>query len=99
MDRAWIKHHGRGCPLPKGTLIEVRHFNGEVSSGVRVGGICVARDGSPLPQSCARWSGWDYSDGGPMAPKFREYRVIEVKRQAGMDVFRQMLPQKDAVPA
>ncbi|PTD19897.1 hypothetical protein [Sphingomonas fennica] len=71
----WVQHSGNGCPLPQGTLIDVRHFNGDVTRGVRVGGFTVDLDGSLISRSRGRWSGWDYSDGGPMAPKFKAYRV------------------------
>lgn len=73
--RGWVEHHGAGRPLPNGTLIDVRHFNGEVTEGVAVGSMCFAPDGSPLPMICRRWSGWDRNDGGPMAPKFKAFRI------------------------
>ena len=47
----------------------------------------VDLDGSPLPRCRGRWSGWDWSDGGPMPPKFKAYRVNEqFARNAAMFV-------------
>lgn len=81
---AWIEHNGSGCPLPKGTLIDVRHFNGEVSQGLTVGAILLGNDGTPIPSCGKRFSGWDHGDGGPMAPKFRAYRRSVDARNAAL---------------
>lgn len=92
----WIRHHGRGRPIPAGTLVKVRMFNGEVTT-IRAGEVCHAPDGTPIPMSrSAGWSAWDYHDGGPMAPKFKEYCVVQAtpKRTA---VFRSWLDTAEAV--
>lgn len=81
----WVVHDGKGCPLPAGTLVDVRHFNGEVSVSVRVGGFTVAPDGARIPRSRGRWSGWDYHDGGPMPPKFKAYRTYKAADRRARD--------------
>ena len=72
----WVDHSGNGYPLPNGTLVQARRFNGDVET-FRIGDAkTVARDGTEIPASRARWSAWDYFDGGPMPVKFRSYRVL-----------------------
>lgn len=71
----WIEHDGTGRPVPLGTSVEVRMFNGDVQS-FKAGAATFDLDGTPIDRSRGRWSGWDYSDGGPMAPKFRSYRIL-----------------------
>ena len=98
MNRAWVKHHGAGCPLPKGTLIDVRHFNGEVTEGVRVGAFTVNDDGS-LRSAPGAFSGWNYSEGGPMPPKFRSYRLRVTPEQRNAEIFRTWLDIRESVDA
>ena len=88
---AWIIHHGNGCPLPKGTLIDVRLHNGEVLQRIAVGGVTVGLDGSIISRSRGRWNAWDYSDGGPMAPKFKAYRICEDAKARNAAMFASWL--------
>lgn len=37
MNSKWIKHNGTTCPVPKGTLIDVRYKNGDQFYGVAAG--------------------------------------------------------------
>ncbi|EZP79518.1 hypothetical protein BV97_03955 [Novosphingobium resinovorum] len=75
---AWVEHHGRGRPVPVGTVVDLMHFNGDVTRAFVAGsGKTFDVDGSVIHPSRARWSGWDHSDGGPMGPKFRAYRIMQ----------------------
>lgn len=89
---AWIEHNGAGRPVPIGTLVEARMFNGEVRR-FTVGNATFGLDGAPIDRSRGRWSGWDYSDGGPMGPKFRYYRVLieSIARERSAAMFRSWL--------
>lgn len=76
MRSDWVEHDGRGRPVPPGTIVDIRHFNGDVTHDFVVGGATTfAPDGTVIELSRARWSGWEFHDGGPMGPKFRAYRV------------------------
>lgn len=87
---AWIKHDGKGCPVPLGTCVDIRHFNGDTTRNyIAGGGVTFAPDGSIVAPNTARWNGWEFSDGGPMGPKFKEYRIA--KRELTMEMFRNML--------
>lgn len=89
----WTHHDGAGRPVPLGTPVEVRMFNGDVQS-FRAGSATFDLDGTPIDRSrSAGWSGWDYSDGGPMAPKFRSYRIItdDAARERNTATFRSWL--------
>ncbi len=73
---AWITHSGNGCPVAIGTLVEVEMFNG-VRKTIAAGTSTHDLDGTTVPRSrSAGWSAWDFNDGGPMAPKFKAYRLI-----------------------
>lgn len=74
----WQTHEGKGRPIPVGTLVDVRRFNGDVDRIIAGAGPTVAPDGTVIDSSRARWSGWDHFDGGPMAVKFRAYRVVNL---------------------
>lgn len=73
--RGWVEHKGDGVPAPIGTPVEVRMFNGDVQTFV-VGGATFGLDGAAIERSRGRWNGWDHSDGGPMGPKFKAYRLL-----------------------
>ena len=77
----WIEHDGKGRPVPIGTLIDIRLFNGDVLERVRPGQICVDLDGTVI-KGPGRWNGWRYDDGGPMAPKFKAYRLCKDEAKA-----------------
>lgn len=96
ITNSWIDHHGNGRPLPIGTLVEARMFNGDVHR-FAVGGATFGLDGAPIDRSRGRWSGWDYSDGGPMGPKFRSYRVVtsSAARERDVAMFRSWLDVKE----
>lgn len=94
MARGWIAHNGNGRPVPLGTLVEVRMFNGDVQR-LKTGAATFDLDGTPIPAwRSAGWSGWDYGDGGPMGPKFKEYRVLRMDthtRERNAAMFRSWL--------
>lgn len=72
----WVQHNGQGRPVPAGTPVEVEMFNG-VRRQITAGSGTHDIDGTPIPDwRSAGWSAWDYSDGGPMEPKFKAYRVL-----------------------
>jgi len=68
-------------PVSVGTLIEVEMFNG-VSRIIAAGTATHDPNGNPISaQLSAGWSSWDFSDGGPMGPKFRSYRLLDPGEQ------------------
>lgn len=92
--RQWIQHDGLGCPLPRGTLVDIQHFSGVITRGVTVGQVCVDADCRPISRELRRWSGWEFSDGGPMAPKFQAYRLNTSRHQYAA-VFRSWLDVRE----
>lgn len=89
----WIIHNGCGRPVPIGTLVEVQMFNG-VRREIAAGTATHDLDGSPIPAwRSAGWSAWDFNDGGPLGPKFRAYRLVEVDKRMARDaaLFRSWL--------
>ena len=92
-SRAWVEHNGAGRPVPVGTLVQVRMFNGDVLT-IKAGTGTFDLDGTPIPAwRSAGWSAWDYNDGGPMAPKFRSYRVLtdDTARERNAAMFQSWL--------
>lgn len=96
---AWITHTGQGRPVPVGTTLDILHFNGDVTHGFIAGsGVTFDIDGAVIDKSRARWSGWDFHDGGPMGPKFKAYRLLvpDDQRERNAAMFRSWLT---ALPA
>lgn len=75
-SNSWVMHHGRGAPLPAGTLVQVLRFNGDVDTFHIGAGQIISADGSPMPSGNARWSCWNHEDGGPRSVKAKSYRVL-----------------------
>jgi hypothetical protein len=103
ITNAWISHSGNGRPVPLGTKLDILHFNGDVTRGFVAGsGMTFDVDGAVIAPSRARWSGWDYHDGGPMAPKFKAYRLFvnNERRERNATMFRSWLKvrQKEHAP-
>lgn len=48
-SNSWVMHHGRGAPLPAGTLVQVFRFNGDVDTFHIGAGQIITADGSPMP--------------------------------------------------
>lgn len=95
----WVIHHGNGRPLPAGTKLDILHFNGDVTRGFVVGsGVTFDIDGSIIDRVHARWSGWDHHDGGPLAPKFKAYRLMVQgeSRERNAAMFRSWLAPQPA---
>lgn len=74
--QGWVEHSGRGAPVQSGTSVQIRRFNGDIDTFNVGQGHTVASDGALLTSGRARWSCWDFSDGGPMPVKARAYRVV-----------------------
>lgn len=94
--KGWIEHDGRGRPVPIGTLVDVRHFTGDVTTNVRAGQFAIAPDCTRIPLG-NHWNGWVWDDGGPKPPKFKAYRLCadEAKEQS-VAKFRHLLISKPA---
>jgi hypothetical protein len=76
--RGWLKPDGKTRPVSLDTRVDLRLFNGDVLMGVKLGALTIDLDGTLIHRSrSAGWSVWVYDDGGPMAPKCKEYRVHE----------------------
>ncbi len=90
---SWIKHTGDGCPVPVGTLIETKRFNGDVIQHRACQGPVLGDDGKPIAQPGARFSAWDFTDGGPMPPKVKAYRILvfDTARERNTAMFRSWL--------
>lgn len=74
----WITHDGASRPVPLGSMIDIEHFDGQISRRVKVGPVSFGKDGSREEHGYPTlYSGWHYSDGGPMGPKFRRYRLCQ----------------------
>ena len=89
----WIQHNGLGRPIPIGTMVQVEMFNGLIRT-IAAGTVVHDVDGRQIPpERSAGWSAWDYHDGGPMAPKFRAYRLIATSetRERNTAMFRSWL--------
>ena len=90
----WIKHNGKGRPVPAGTIIDVIRFNGSKVENITAGGgPTVDPQGNVVSPRRARWSAWDHFDGGPMAVKYRAYRVRQKSDRfaAQMEALRSFL--------
>lgn len=87
--RPWVKHDGKGRPVPRGTYVDIRHFNGDVSLNVEIGGNTAFGADGTRGRGPYTYNGWNFTDGGPMGPKFKEYRLAE--RELTMESFRAML--------
>lgn len=85
----WRDHDGCGRPVPPGTLVDVRRFNGDVERIIAGAGPTVAPNGVIVDPSRARWSAWDHFDGGPKAVKFRAYRIVTGSHSPERSVARQ----------
>lgn len=91
--KGWIEHHGRGRPIPIGTMVQVEMFNGIIRT-IAAGTVVHDVDGRQIPpERSAGWSAWNYHDGGPMAPKFRAYRLVATSETRARDtaMFRSWL--------
>lgn len=88
-DSEWEYHDGRGRPIPLGSVVDVRRFNGDVERIIAGAGPTVAPNGVIMDPSCARWNAWDHFDGGPMAVKFRAYRIVKGAHSPEHKVTRQ----------
>lgn len=75
--QGWREHAGFGCPVPVGTLVDVRRFNGDVDRFNAGHGPVIDDAGNPISCGKGRWSCWNHFDGGPKAVKARTYRVVE----------------------
>lgn len=94
-NSAWVEHHGRGRPCLVGMQIDVRHFNGDVSTFAAGDGTTFHLDGSRIEAIRARWSGWDYHDGGPMGPKFKAWRPHVTAEQRNAEMFQSWLDVRE----
>ena len=58
----WIEWNGGECPVPEGTLVDVRYRNGKENYHVKAG-VMEDSGGSAPDWSATRWSNWDtYGD-------------------------------------
>jgi hypothetical protein len=68
----WITWNGGECPVPVGTLVDVKHRDGDIyynqSAGLKL----------PLPDGCAE--DWGHSPSGGFVGDIVAYRVVQIKR-------------------
>jgi hypothetical protein len=96
--RGWIQHDGKGMPIPRGSTVDMRLFNGDVLLGVKCGTVAFGNDGTVYETTVKPiYSVWWYDDGGPMAPKCRAYRLHtnEAKRERSTEMFRSWLDVRE----
>lgn len=86
----WIPHDGSGCPVPKGTLVDIKRFNGVVQLGIRAL-TYASSDIGLIPLTPDLPISWDWSQvSGPR--RIIAYRICKPDaKEARRAVFQSML--------
>jgi hypothetical protein len=77
----WIACKGNGRPVPVGTLVAVRRFNGDADTFIAGRQGVLDASGHKIADAGGCFCAWDHHDGGPMSVKVKAYRVLT---EAGM---------------
>lgn len=67
----WIEHDGTGCPVPRGTLVEVMW-----EDGLRSQGPALMMGCDPMPKGAHPHGGWDWRNE-PLMMVVVGYRVLD----------------------
>jgi hypothetical protein len=91
--QGWTACKGKGRPIPVGTLVAVRRFNGDTDTFMAGNQGVLDATGRKIASIGGCYSAWDHHDGGPMSVKVKAYRVLTkakaVERNTAM--FREWL--------